>query len=67
MRCGHPRDRRVLQWQTDFHSKISWIVGARCGKCGASLNVSTPAGEHVSGPRRAGQSAPSVTGRPKLP
>ncbi len=64
-RCGHPRVARVLQWRTDS-DKVSYIVGATCGKCGKPLNVSMPRGEYVSGPRLKGQGGPAVSGRPSL-
>jgi hypothetical protein len=52
--CRHPRSERKLIWYTDS-AKRSHIVGADCGQCGMSPNVSTPHGEYVSGPRRARQ------------
>jgi len=59
--CRHSRSERKLIWYTDS-TKRSHIIGANCGKCGMSLNVSTPNGEYVSGPRRVGQ-----TGAPWIP
>jgi len=59
--CRYPRSERKLIWYTDS-TKRSHIIGANCGKCGMSLNVSTPNGEYVSGPRRAMQ-----TGTPWIP
>lgn len=61
----HPRDQHQIVWRTDS-DKISYIVGATCGKCGAALNVSTPRGDYVSGPRRLGQDGPPVSGRPRI-
>jgi len=56
---------RQMQWRTDS-GKLSYIVGATCGKCSTPINVSTPRCEYVSGPRRAAQTGPAVSGRPVL-
>lgn len=55
MKCSHPRSAQQLRWFTDSISKRSSIVGASCTKCGDELNVSTPRGNYVAGPRLPGQ------------
>lgn len=61
---SHPPHRREVTWDRDEAKGLSWVIAAKCGRCGAELNVSRADGAYVSGPRKAGQTGPAVSGRP---